>query len=199
MKNFSMGRKVQITKEQMLEAGLQIIIREGYEAVAIKTVAKELNCSTQPISWSFGNIEGYWKELQQYALDYFRKKMLAEGEKMASYRTTIEVYVDTAIEEPNLIRYLRFNKETMNATGGIGAVFDDKKNQLYKSYWAKSLSMTEEDALSFMKFFTTYTDGIVSLLLSDTISIDEVVAKKMLDEAEVAYKLFLQSKKNNES
>ena len=51
-----MPRSVQITKEKILTAALDVLIRDGYLAVNIKSIAKELKCSTQPIAWQFGNI-----------------------------------------------------------------------------------------------------------------------------------------------
>lgn len=49
-----MPRSVQITKEKILAAALDILIRDGYYAVNIKSIAKELKCSTQPIAWQYG-------------------------------------------------------------------------------------------------------------------------------------------------
>ena len=49
-----MPRSVQITKEKILAAAIDILIRDGYYAVNIKSIAKELKCSTQPIAWQYG-------------------------------------------------------------------------------------------------------------------------------------------------
>ncbi|MDY4839983.1 MAG: TetR family transcriptional regulator, partial [Lachnospiraceae bacterium] len=43
-----MSPRVQIPKEKILETALQLLIRDGYEAITIKAVAKELGTSTQP-------------------------------------------------------------------------------------------------------------------------------------------------------
>ena len=51
-----MPPKTQIPKEKILRTGLDLVIREGYEVINIKRLAQEIGCSTQPISWSFGNI-----------------------------------------------------------------------------------------------------------------------------------------------
>ena len=56
-----MPRSVQITKEKILTAALDVLIREGYSAVSIKSIARELNCSTQPIAWQFGNMDNMRK------------------------------------------------------------------------------------------------------------------------------------------
>ena len=56
-----------IPKEVILENALKVLRRDGYESVNIKSVAKEIGCSTQPISWHFGNMDGLRRELSEYA------------------------------------------------------------------------------------------------------------------------------------
>lgn len=46
-----MGSIARIPKDQILDAALKMLIRDGYDSINIKTLAKELGCSTQPISW----------------------------------------------------------------------------------------------------------------------------------------------------
>ena len=45
-----------IPKETILQHALEMLIRDGYSSINIKTLAKKIGCSTQPISWHFGNI-----------------------------------------------------------------------------------------------------------------------------------------------
>ena len=46
-----------VQKETILETALAMLLRDGYASINIKTVAKELGCSTQPISRQFGSAE----------------------------------------------------------------------------------------------------------------------------------------------
>ena len=103
-----MPPKTQIPKEMILKTGLDLVIREGYEVINIKRLAKEIGCSTQPISWSFGNMEAFREELFQYALNYMNSKMRPNGKNPAAALFSVgETYVNMAFDEPNLIRYLR--------------------------------------------------------------------------------------------
>ncbi len=195
-----MGRKTQITKEQMLEAGLRMIIRDGYASVSMKTVAAELHCSTQPIAWSFGNIDSYKKELRKYAMAYMNRKMMGDGsDPVADHRRTGDVYVDMAIDEPNLIRYLRSDEEDLRAEGGIGFIFDEEKNKVIRKNLAQAFNTTEENALAFIQFVTTYTEGVVSMILSGVISPDKETAHRMVGEAGAAYTVYLQMKEQQSS
>ena len=69
-----MPRSVQITKEKILTAALDVLIRDGYSAVSIKSIARELNCSTQPIAWQFGNMDNMREALTKEAVTYANKK-----------------------------------------------------------------------------------------------------------------------------
>ena len=60
----------------ILDTALQLIISEGYKAVTIKRLAKELGCSTQPISWQFGGMDEFRLALADYAMEYAQQKMI---------------------------------------------------------------------------------------------------------------------------
>ena len=40
-----------IPKETILQYALDMLIQDGYSSINIKTLAKRIGCSTQPISW----------------------------------------------------------------------------------------------------------------------------------------------------
>ncbi len=189
-----MGRKVQITREQILEAGLRIIIRDGHNAVSIKAVAAELGTSTTPVTWTFDNLENYRQALRQYAKDYMNRKMMGDGKDAAAdHRRTGNIYVDMAIDEPNLIRYLRSDELDLQASGGIGFIFDPEKVTIARKGWAAAMGVTEDQAMRFMQFVTTYTEGVVSLILSGVIRPTKEEAHAMIGEAGAAYTVFLKS------
>ena len=52
----------------ILEAAYELLDESGIGAVAIKTIAAKLECSTQPISWQFGSMTDVKKELFNYAV-----------------------------------------------------------------------------------------------------------------------------------
>ena len=58
-----MGRKAKIDKQMILEAAYELLDEGGIEAVAIKSIAAKLNCSTQPVSWHFGSMTELKKAL----------------------------------------------------------------------------------------------------------------------------------------
>lgn len=66
--------RTQIPKEAILKAALRKLIRDGYSSLNIKSIAEEIGCSTQPISWHFGNMETLRRALAEFALNYAMRK-----------------------------------------------------------------------------------------------------------------------------
>ena len=52
-----MPPKARITKEMIIEAGLGIVRTEGEDALNVRRVAAELNCSTQPVMYHYKTVE----------------------------------------------------------------------------------------------------------------------------------------------
>lgn len=189
-----MGRKATVTPEQLLDAGLAIIVRQGYAAVSITGVARELGCSTQPIAWCFGSFESYRTALRRHATAYMHRKMLGQSPADACARVGY-TYIDLAIDQPNLIRYLRSDEKALRESGGIGFIFDDEMLARRRAYWAQSLSTDEETAEKFLAFTTLLTEGIVSMLLSGVLPPDRQAAYRQLEEGSTAYAIYLLTKK----
>lgn len=70
-----MARKKQISKEVILQKALEVLIRDGYSSINIKTLSQEIGCSTQPLVWHFGNMERLRAALAEYALNYANHKI----------------------------------------------------------------------------------------------------------------------------
>ncbi len=101
-----------IPKETILQHALDMLIRDGYSSINIKTLAKRIGCSTQPISWHFGNMENFRNALTEYALDYANEKMLSASEGMSAFSNVGIGYINLAFDEPNLFRYLYMSGES---------------------------------------------------------------------------------------
>ncbi len=66
-----------ITKDRILEAGYQILMKDGEKKLNARSLAKELHCSTQPIYDSFSDMDEFNDEL----LLYVRRKYYSYIEK----------------------------------------------------------------------------------------------------------------------
>ncbi len=186
-----MPPKTQIPKEKILDTALQLVIREGYEVINIKRLAKELGCSTQPISWSFGNMEAFREELFRYALNYMNSKMRPNGTNpVAALFSVGETYVNMAFDEPNLIRYLRKDSKGLVNLGGIGAVFDEEKNKSLREALSRVVGISDEKVREFMNTVVIYTQGLVTFIIDGTITVSREEAMRMLEGVGVMHLVY---------
>ncbi len=175
--------KVQITREMILSTALKLLIHDGHEKVNIKTVASELGCSTQPISWTFGNMEGFRIALTEYALEYANKKMYSDSKNpLEEYGKVGTTYIDMAFDEPNLIRFLRSDERILQSGGGFGHSFSEQTRRERQIAFAKQYGCTEKEAGQFMLDMLVYTQGLVSMIIVGGLNIDKDTAYGMLGD-----------------
>ena len=102
-----MARKTQISREIILDTAFRMLIRDGYSAMNITSLAREIGCSTQPIAWHFGSMDGFRDALLKYSLEYIRNHFKNSGDTTVSMLEEIQQrYIDLAFDAPNLYRYL---------------------------------------------------------------------------------------------
>lgn len=102
-----MARRTQISREIILSTAFQMLIRDGYSAINITSLAREIDCSTQPIAWHFGSMDGLRDALLRHSLEYIRNHF--DFSRTSATSVLVEVqrrYIDLAFNSPNLYKYL---------------------------------------------------------------------------------------------
>ena len=177
-----------IKKEDMLQAALEIIIQDGYAALNIKAVAKKLECSTAPISWQFGGMDGLRQDLilfaEQYVEDtYYR---LNENE-FATFEQRGKGTVDLALEKPYLFRFLYMGERRPHLITGFELQPDDSGGiNVYKKI-ADMLEITVKQAMDFAMTMIVYTQGIGTLIASGIVKDTKENMYRMLHNTGMTY------------
>lgn len=189
--------KVQISKERILEAALGIVIAEGHESVNIKTVAAKLGCSTQPISWTFGNMENFRTALAEYAHEYVNEKMYSgSSDVFEEYGRVGAVYIDLAFDAPNLIHFLRSDEKRFQERGGFAHSLDEQVKKRREHSLAEQLHCTPEQAEVYIRDMRIFTQGIVSSILSGVLCVTREEAYAMLAETSRRYLISFEEEKS---
>lgn len=166
-----MARKVQISKEMILQAALEMLIRKGYSAINIKTLSKEIGCSTQPLVWHFENMEGLRKALSEYALNYANEKMRSCMQNgMETFVDFGIAYINLAFDEPNLFKYLYMSGESGFQASGFDVLANADENAIIAGQIADYLKISKEDASHFLQNIMIYTHGLASFIASGIIT-----------------------------
>lgn len=177
-----------IPKELILEHALKILIREGYSALNIKALAKEIGCSTQPISWHFGNMDGLRKALSEYALNYANSKMRPTAENaIAAFEQVGIAYIHIAVTEPNLFRFLYLEGYSGFPSDNFDAIVADEDNAVLIKRISKKLAISEESAGRYLQNTIIYTHGIATLAATGIIHASEEEMMQLVDRAANAF------------
>lgn len=156
-----------IKKEDMLQAALKLVAKNGYAALNIKAVAKELGCSTAPISWQFGGMDGLREELIPYVEQYVENTYYSQSKnEFATFEQRGKGTIDLALENPNLFRFLYTGERSQLLSTGFELHMDslDAAN-LYRKM-AEMLGITPKQVMDFAMTMMVYTQGIGTLIAS---------------------------------
>ena len=166
-----MPRSVQITKEKILTAALDVLIREGYSAVSIKSIARELNCSTQPIAWQFGNMDNMREALTKEAVAYANQKMMPTSTNCIEAFWQIGYgYINLAFDTPNLFRFVYMGESKNYCRGGFNSILTDKGNAVLIDKLYPYLNISREQAEMLFQRMIVYTHGMVSLVVAGVLN-----------------------------
>lgn len=179
-----MARKVQISKEIILQTALDMLIRDGYSSINIKTLAKEIGCSTQPLVWHFDNMEGLRTALAEYARAYAKNKMTPSADNaVEAFERIGRAYVEIAVKEPNLFRFLYLDENKAKSTNDFGAIIESKNNAELIKKIAKYLGIKEESVGRYLQNTIIYAHGIATLVATNVISATEEEMMTMINRA----------------
>lgn len=166
-----MPRSVQITKEKILTAALDVLICNGYSAVNIKSIAKELKCSTQPIAWQFGNMDNMREALTQEAVTYANKKMMPTSTNcIEAFWQIGYAYINLAFDTPNLFRFVYMGESKNYCRGGFDSILTDSGNAILIDKLCQDLDISREQANMLFQRMIVYTHGIVSLVVAGVLN-----------------------------
>ena len=101
-----MPPKQRITREMILERSFEMFCREGMEVVNARSVAKALNCSTQPIFSYFSGMEDLKNALELKAKELFESALKVEDQPGDPMMNICKAYVSFATEQPCLFTHL---------------------------------------------------------------------------------------------
>lgn len=92
-----------IFRQDILQAAAQLVADQGPDALSVRSLARVLNCSTQPIYSAFENMD----ELHTALIDYVREHYLRA--QASSYKQVALSFLNFARSQKNLFRlvYLR--------------------------------------------------------------------------------------------
>ena len=173
-----MPPKVKITRNMIEDASFEIIRKEGHENLNARTIAKYLNCSTQPVLYSFKTVDEIRESAYELA-DRYHVGYIMPDEKDDNPLLTLGLnYVRFGHEEKNLFRFLyqmdKFGGMDIDTLMGNPGLLD-----ILKVVAGEANCDIEEARKMFLTFFSV-AHGLASLLANNSMKYDEEQITDML-------------------
>lgn len=177
-----------IKKEDMLQAALDIVVEEGYAALNIKAVAKKLGCSTAPISWQFGGMDGLREELIPFAEQYMENTYYSLNEnEFATFEQRGKGTIDLALDQPNLFRFLYMGDRNQLLSTGFAIQTETGNGNHEFMKMSQELGITSEQAVDFAMTMMVYTQGMATLIASGIVRDTKENMYRMLHNTGMTY------------
>lgn len=175
-----------IKKKDMLKTALNIVIERGYSALNIKAVAKELGCSTAPISWQFGGMDGLRTELIPFAEQYVEENYYCNGgnNALSTFEQRGKGTVELALEKSNLFCFLYMGDRNQLLSKGFQ--FMAKDDSFYK-IMSDELGITVGQAKDFCMMMVIYTQGMGTLIASGIVQDTKENMFQMIHNTGITY------------
>lgn len=175
-----MPPKVKITKKDIIHAAVEIVRKEGVQALNARSVAAVLGCSTQPVFSNFATME----ELRQAVVEKadmisreYTDQEIAKGEYPA-YKASGMAYIRFAKEEKELFKLLYMRDRSGE---------NYPKEMIVAENIASILHQNTGLDDSVLKLFHlemwAYVHGIASMVATGFLELDWDLVSRMLTDA----------------
>lgn len=159
-----MAPKAKTTKEAISEVAFSIVCEQGINALTAKTLAKRLNCSTQPIFWRYSGMNELIEEITQKAQSLFAEYLHRPIEGVNTYKSIGINYIKFAKEHKNLFKMLYMSEKVASEN----VLTDDKNMPYVLDTIMQESTISQADATKLFKQMWLFSHGIATMIATDT-------------------------------
>ena len=175
-----MPPKAKITKEMIIEAGLQIVRTEGEESLSVRRVAAELGCSTQPVMYHYKSVDNLKADVYAAADELHTGFIMTPDENAPNPLMSIGLrYIRFANEEKPLFVFLFQSGKFRNESFKELLEADSLDVILQPLCEAAELTMQQAKEVFALLFICVH--GAASLLANNSLEYDEEYFIKLLE------------------
>lgn len=192
-----MPPKFKFTKDEITQAAVQVIRKQGKSGLTARALAAELGCSVKPIFGLFKNMEEVQQEVWNAANKLYQKYLQEDmtGGKYPPYKASGMAYLRFAKEETELFKLLfmcdRSKKEQE---------MQDEQLQPIIELVQKNLGLSKERAYLLHMEIWIFVHGMATMIATSYINWDMDFVSNALTHAYSALKeYYCEEEKNNGS
>ena len=175
-----MAPKVKITREDIIRAAIEIVRRQGADAVNARTVATALSCSTQPVFSNFPTMEELRFSVREGAMEVyeaFLARAVEEG-RYPAYKAQGMAYIRFAKEERELFQLLFMRDRREEAQSSEDESFDRMVAVVQQNS-----GLDYEKARLFHLEMWAFVHGIAAMFATNYLAPEEALVSDMITDA----------------
>ena len=177
-----MPPRAKFTREQILNAALDIIRESGTADLTARALGKRLGSSACPIFTVFENMEEVMTCTIKAAKALYATYIKEGLKSMPAFKGVGMQYLKFAICEPKLFQLLFMTEQPQKPTmDNVLPIIDDNYPAILKSV-EDSYSVNEPEAEKIYHHLWIYTHGIAALCATNTCTFTQAEVEKMLTE-----------------
>ncbi len=175
-----MPPKVRITKEDIIKTAVDLVRRDGAGAINARTIAKELNCSTQPVFSNFATMEELRYAVVDAADNLYQEytKQEIASEKYPAYKATGMAYIRFSKEEKELFKLL-----FMRDRSAEPVPIETKEMQEMPTIVYNNTGFSGKKADLFHLEMWAYVHGIATMMATNYLALETDLISEMLTDA----------------
>ena len=109
-----MPPKAKFTRDEIVQAGLNVIRKNGMEALSARTLGAQLGSSARPIFTVFQSMEEVQAEIKKSARSLYDEYVRKGLEQELAFKGVGMQYIRFAIQEPKLFQMLFMSEQKQN-------------------------------------------------------------------------------------
>lgn len=177
-----MPPKAKITKDMIIHAAFEVAREMGAENINARTVAKKLNCSTQPVMYHFATIEelkkAVYEKTDRYHTAYLMNIEKLQDDVMLGIGLN---YIRFAIEEPHLFCFLF--QSGFVAENSLLEMIDSEELTPVISAMQGATGMSVVQTKEAFLTISLFAHGYASIIANNSLEYDEEIIKAHLERA----------------
>ena len=174
-----MPRNFMFTKEQVINAAIELTRERGFAAVTARALGEKLGSSSKPVFSLFENMEELQDEVVRSAFELHRKYLeeYMAGSEYPPYKASGMAYIRFAKEERELFMLLFMHERS----GAENEKRDIESTPLIEMLKEK-LHLSDDGAHLFHLEMWVFVHGIASMLATSYLDFDEEQISRMLTD-----------------
>ena len=177
-----MPPKCKFTREEIIQAALDIAKSEGAASITARSLGAKLGSSSKPIFSLFENMEEVQEEVQKAAKALYAEYVQIGLHQELAFKGVGTQYILFAIKEPKLFQLLFMSEQPQKlSVAGILPIIDESYEQILQSV-QNGYGLAKKDAENLYRHLWIYSHGIAALCATNMCSFTAEEISRMMTE-----------------